>query len=159
MRVCRSNDHAHPTRGKFVSSDDAVARFEGTFPPGRVPWLKFRIFDVENALMGGDVPSLRKTLPDIIEASAAAGDPDRVERVKQLVVDKVLGLYRNPDGATQVSQTMEQDTTSRSYGFYQDPPAAGSPSPRKSSTGLSCTGSVAAASPRCRSLRGGIGCL
>ncbi len=109
-----------PPEGKFVSSDDAVARFEGTFPPGRVPWLKFRIFDVENALMG-DVPSLRKPLPDIIEASAAAGDPDRVERVKQLVVDKVLGLYRNPDGATQVSQTMEQDTTSRSYGFYQDP--------------------------------------
>ena len=49
-----------PPEGKFVTSDDVVARFEGEFPSGRVAWAKWRIFDVENALMGL-VPSDRKS--------------------------------------------------------------------------------------------------
>ncbi|WP_458317113.1 hypothetical protein [Mycolicibacterium brisbanense] len=99
---------------KFVHPDDIAARFEGTIPapqlvtnpPGRVQLL---IEDVESTLIGF-VPSLA--------APADQVDPDRLRRVKALVCAKVLQLYRNPDGANQVSQTMEQDTVSRSY--YRD---------------------------------------
>lgn len=104
-----------PPEGKFVDSDEVVARFEGTFPDNRVTWLKWRIGDVENQLMGL-VPSLRKTLDEINADSAAVGDPGRLDRVKALVADKVLDIYRNPDPRmSQMSQTMEQDTVSRSY--------------------------------------------
>ncbi len=108
-----------PPEGKFVTSDDVVARFEGEFPSGRVAWAKWRIFDVENALMGL-VPSLRKSLDEVNADSMRIGDPGRVDRVKALVADKVLALFRNPDGAASVAQSMEQDSTTRTYGFYRD---------------------------------------
>lgn len=104
-----------PPQTKFVTSDDVAARFEGQFPLDRSDWAEWRIFDVENALMGF-VPSLRKSLELITAESAAAGDPGRVDRVKALVVDKVLDMFRNPNPRmSQMSQTMEQDTVSRSY--------------------------------------------
>jgi hypothetical protein len=104
-----------PPEGKFVTSDEVVARFEGAFPEDRVTWLKWRIFDVENQLMG-QVKSLRKPIDQINADSVAVGDPDRLSRVEALVADKVLDIYRNPDPRmSQMSQTMEQDTVSRSY--------------------------------------------
>lgn len=105
--------------GKFADQDDVASRFEGEFPSGRLDWVDVTIFDVENVLMGL-VPSLRKTVDEINAQSAEVGDPDRIERVKALVCRKVLDLFRNPDGAVQVSQTMEQDSATRSYGFYRD---------------------------------------
>lgn len=103
-----------PPEGKFVTSDEAMARFEGEFPSGRVTWLKWRIFDVENALMGM-VPSLRKPLADIQAESEAAEDEGRLDRVASLVIDKVLQLYRNPAGVYQHSRTIDDTTESQSY--------------------------------------------
>ncbi|MEH3135357.1 MAG: hypothetical protein PGN30_10195 [Mycolicibacterium neoaurum] len=91
-----------PDDGKFVTSDAVVARFEGTFPPGRVTWLKWRILDVENELLG-EVPSLRTI--DVNSTDDAV--KIRVGRVRSLIIDKLLDLYRNPTGAT--SQTHEMD--------------------------------------------------
>ena len=50
--------------GKLIDQEDVTNRFEGTFPDARLDWVKVRIVDVENALMGL-VPSLRKPLADI----------------------------------------------------------------------------------------------
>lgn len=91
---------------KFASVSDVTSRFEGTFPADREGWVQLRIEDVEAELMAR-VPSLRVPVVEIA--------PDRLRQVKRLVADKVLDLYRNPDGASQVSQTMQQDTMSRSY--------------------------------------------
>jgi hypothetical protein len=103
------------TDPKFVEQADVTSRFEGEFPDDRLGWVDVRILDVENALMGL-VPSLRKPVADITADSAARGDPGRLDRVTTLVADKVLDLFRNPDPrVAQVSQTMEQDTVSRSY--------------------------------------------
>ncbi|QIG58386.1 head-to-tail adaptor [Mycobacterium phage Cornie] len=101
-------------QGKFVTTGEAVARFEGDFPTNRVDWLAWRIFDVENALMGL-VPSLRKQVESIFEDSVAAGDEGRLDRVRSLVVDKVLSIYRNPGGVYQQSQTVDDVVESRSY--------------------------------------------
>ncbi|MEU9806225.1 hypothetical protein [Mycobacterium sp. NPDC050853] len=91
---------------KFASVDDVTSRFEKAFPSDREGWVQLRIEDVEAELMAR-VPSLRVPVGEIAA--------DRLRQVKRLVADKVLELYRNPDGASQVSQTMEQDTMSRSY--------------------------------------------
>ena len=110
---------------KFADEDDVADRFEGTIPASRSTWLATRIVDVENALMGL-VPSLRKPVADIVVDSEAAGDPGRLARVKSLVCDKVLDLYRNPNKSVAVeSQTMESDTVSRTYagGFQSRPPS------------------------------------
>lgn len=103
-----------PPEGKFVTADEAMARFEGTFPGNRVTWLKWRISDVENELMG-QVKSLRKPLADITTDSAAAGDPGRPERVKTLVIDKVLDLFRRPDGAGSVRSDMDGFVETRAF--------------------------------------------
>lgn len=91
---------------KFTAVSDVTSRFEGTFPSGREAWVQLRIEDVESELII-KVPSLAAPVETIAEG--------RLRRVIALVSDKVLELYRNPDGASQVSQTMEQDTMSRSY--------------------------------------------
>lgn len=111
-----------PVQGKFASTADVSARFEGAFPDSRVPWAITRIGDVESELMF-QVPSLRKSIDDITAESAAAGDPDRLNRVKSLVANKVLDLYRNPDGASQRSTTTPDITTSR--GWYASDPTRG----------------------------------
>ncbi|GJO41965.1 hypothetical protein [Mycobacterium marinum] len=99
---------------KFVTQDDVTDRFEGTIPSGRLAWVDKRILDVEYELMG-KVPSLRKTVADINTESIANGDPDRIERVKTLIADKVLDLYRHPDGANQLSRTTPDITVSRTW--------------------------------------------
>lgn len=105
--------------GKFVTVDDVTGRYEGEFPAERLDWVALRIADVEAELMG-QVPSLRKPR-DVIDAeSAAAGDPGRLDRVKTLVCSKVLELFRNPDGAAQISRTMPDLSSSRAYGYFRD---------------------------------------
>ncbi len=99
---------------KFVEVDDVTGRYEGDFPAERESWLELRIADVENELMG-QVPSLRKTLDDITTDSTAAGDPGRMDRIKTLICDKVLELFRNPDGAITIADGMDGITRSRSY--------------------------------------------
>lgn len=101
-----------PDDAKFVTSEDVVARFEGNFPPGRVTWVKWRILDVENELIG-EVPSLAVLDPD---SDPETAEGRRVGRVRTLVIDKVLELYRNPDGATSKTQAMDGLSESRSYG-------------------------------------------
>jgi hypothetical protein len=104
-----------PADGKFAAIDDVTNRFEGTIPSGRLASVKWRILDAERELMF-QVPSLRKTVDEINAESAAAGDPDRVERVRTLVADKVLDIYRNPDrGLNQLTRTMPDITASRTW--------------------------------------------
>lgn len=99
-----------PVDGKFATQADVTGRFEGTFPPDRLAWASLRISDVESELMF-QVPSLRKTLDDINTDSVAAGDPDRPNRVTRLVAEKVLDLYRNPDGPRTQKSTTTPDVT------------------------------------------------
>lgn len=101
--------------GKFADQVDVTGRFEGTIPSSRLAWVDLRIGDVESELMF-QVPSLRKTVGEIATESAAAGDADRLNRVKSLVADKVLDLYRNPEGpVSQRSTTTPDITTSRAW--------------------------------------------
>ena len=100
-----------PADGKFVNSDAVVARLEGKTPSaGRVTTIKWRILDVENELMG-EVPSLR----DIDLESDDPAVQNRIGRVRTLVIDKVLELYRNPDGAATKSQAMDGISQTRTY--------------------------------------------
>lgn len=101
-------------RGKFTSVQDVTGRFEGNFPSDRLPWVLLRIGDAESELMY-QVPSLRKPIEQIAAESDAAGDEDRLNRVKGVVANKVLDLYRNPDGASQRSTTTPDITTSRGW--------------------------------------------
>ena len=102
---------AQPADGKFVNSDAVVARLEGKAPSaGRVTTIKWRILDVENELMG-EVPSLRAIDVDSQDEAVKI----RIGRVRTLVIDKVLELYRNPDGAATKSQAMDGISTSRTY--------------------------------------------
>ncbi len=108
-----------PTQGKFASEEDVTSRFEGTIPANRLPWVTVRIGDAESELMG-KIPSLRKPIEVIAAESIAAGDEDRLNRVKLLVCEKVLDLYRNPERASQRSTTTPDITTSRSW-YSTDP--------------------------------------
>jgi hypothetical protein len=76
--------------GKFVEEADVTDRYEGDFPSGRLTWLETRIDDVEADLILM-VPSLGVPVDQI--------DPTRLQRVKALVADKILELYRNPERA------------------------------------------------------------
>ena len=96
--------------GRFVTADAVRSRFEGTIPAGRTEWLKLRILDAETELMGL-VPSLQSLDPDTTDPVAAI----RVGRVRTLIIDKVLELYRNPDGAQSKSQALDGITSTRSY--------------------------------------------
>lgn len=108
-----------PTQGKFASAEDVTSRFEGTIPSDRLPWVNVRIGDAERELMG-KVPSLRKSIEEIVADSVEAGDEDRVNRVRTLVAEKVLDLYRNPERASQRSTTTPDITTSRAW-YASDP--------------------------------------
>lgn len=82
--------------GKFVEPDDVTKRYEGTFPDDRSDWLATRIDDVEADLILM-VPSLAVDVDQI--------GPTRLQRVKALVADKVLELYRNPERARTRTET------------------------------------------------------
>lgn len=107
---------------KFAEPEDVSARYEGTIPEDRGEWIELCIGDIEAELMG-KVPSLRKSIDEINAESAAAGDPDRLDRVKALVCRKVLDLFRNPDGAIQKSQTMGE--VSQSSSWWRGSPSRG----------------------------------
>lgn len=109
-----------PESGKFVTHHEVAARFEGTISESRIPWLKWRIVDVENELMG-EVPSLRKSLVEITADSVAVGDPGRPARVKTLVIEKVLDLYRNPDRKTSTTSGMDGFTETTGYSQHRNP--------------------------------------
>lgn len=117
---------ASPPDGKFVTSDDVVARYEGNFPSGRVTWLKWRILDVESELMNM-VPS--------VAALSVDADPDpgvypataegrRVRSVRTLVIDKVLEMFRNPDKFQSKISTMDGLSESRTYQASKDGPSS-----------------------------------
>ena len=91
---------------KFATQDDVTSRFEGTIAPDRLAWVDVRLEDVENALMGA-VPELRRPESEIQARAVARGDESYLDRVKALVCDKVLQLYRNPEGITQKSLTVD----------------------------------------------------
>jgi hypothetical protein len=92
--------------GKFVQPADVTDRYEGDFPSGRTTWLTKRIDDVEADLILL-VPSLNVDDVDQI-------GPTRLQKVKALVADKVLELYRNPERAktrTQAAGPYNESTT------------------------------------------------
>ncbi|MGW2666223.1 hypothetical protein ACWCW7_35170 [Nocardia tengchongensis] len=76
--------------GTFADLADVQAEFEGVIPSSRNAWVEAKIVAVESRLIGL-VPSLATLVPD--------ADPARFGRVKHLVVEKVLALFRNPSGA------------------------------------------------------------
>ena len=88
----------------FAEVADVAARYEGTIPDARTNWVETRIEDVESFLIHL-VPTLAD--PNISES--------RQHRAKVLVCDKVLEIYRNPDGSTQRSQVMGPMTDTRSW--------------------------------------------
>lgn len=100
--------------GKFATLADVMLRYEGDFPTDRQDWLAARLADVEAELMG-QVPSLRKPLDVITADSATINDPSRLDRIKTLVCNKTLDLFRNPEGVSQLSRTMPDITTSRTF--------------------------------------------
>lgn len=83
--------------GKFVEPADVTDRYEGDFPSDRATWLATRIDDVEADLILM-VPSL-----DVTDVGQIA--PARLQKVKALVADKVLELYRNPERARTRTET------------------------------------------------------
>jgi hypothetical protein len=83
--------------GKFVEPADVTDRYEGTFPTDRSTWLAKRIDDVEADLILM-VPSL-----DVTDVDQIA--PARLQKVRSLVADKVLELYRNPERARTRTET------------------------------------------------------
>ena len=83
--------------GIFVQPVDVTDRYEGDFPAARSTWLDRRIDDVEADLILM-VPSL-----DVTDVGQSA--PARLQRVKALVADKVLELYRNPERARTRTET------------------------------------------------------
>lgn len=91
--------------GAFAQGTDVSAEFEGVIPSSRTAWVTAKIDSVESRLIGL-VPSLA-TLNQV-------ADPARFSRVKHLVVEKVLELYRNPSGAQQ--QTAGPYSTAYSAG-------------------------------------------
>lgn len=106
--------------GRFADRLAVTDRFEGTIPTDRYTWVDTRILDVE-AILIGLVPSL--SAPDSVIGIA------RLARVKTLVCDKVLDLYRNPGRANQRTETVGPfsdavsypgDNRSTSIAFTQD---------------------------------------
>lgn len=82
----------------YAHPDDVADRYvEGTFPSTKTAWAQLRIEDVESILIG-EVPDL---------ASTVGIDDARLRRVRTLVADKVLDLYRNPEGKSASTSTME----------------------------------------------------
>lgn len=80
--------------GQFAQLSDVQAEYEGVIPTSRQDWVTAKIGAVEARLVGL-VPSLATFTED--------QDPARFERVKYLVTEKVLELYRNPTGSRAVS--------------------------------------------------------
>ncbi len=78
--------------GQFAQFSDVQAEFEGVIPSTREAWVDAKIDAVEARLIG-----LVPSLANFIESD----DPARFSRVKHLVVEKVLQLFRNPSGVTQ----------------------------------------------------------
>jgi hypothetical protein len=78
--------------GTFAQFTDVQAEFEGVMPSSKETWVDAKIDAVESRLIGL-VPSLTSL--------TTVSDPARFSRVKHLVVEKVLQLYRNPSGVTQ----------------------------------------------------------
>jgi hypothetical protein len=98
--------------GKFVEQADVTDRYEGDFPSDRLEWVYLRIDDVEADLILM-VPSLGVPVGEV--------DPTRLQRVKALVADKVLELYRNPERVTQRTETFGPLSEAVSYQRGQAP--------------------------------------
>lgn len=95
--------------GVYADFDAVAERFEGELPVEKQSWIEVRIDDIENELFGL-IPGLADGLGDTPAEQARAG------RVRRLICDKVLVLYRNPDatgGAVTVSKTMGPYADSR----------------------------------------------
>lgn len=80
--------------GQFAQLSDVQAEYEGVIPTSRQAWVTAKIGAVEARLVGL-VPSLATFTED--------QDPARFERVKYLVTEKTLELYRNPTGSRSAS--------------------------------------------------------
>lgn len=92
--------------GKFAELDDVTTRYEGDFPAEREDWVELRIADVEADLILM-VPSLDEPVDQIAST--------RLQRVKALVADKVLELFRNPERVTQHTTTFGPLSEALSY--------------------------------------------
>lgn len=92
--------------GDYADFNDVKDRYEGELPSDRQTWIEARIDDVEAELIGL-VPSLADA--DLVTQS----DPARAARVRRLICEKVLTLFRNPDGAMAISNQAGQFSQTR----------------------------------------------
>lgn len=94
--------------GVYAQFSDVTDRYEGEFPSDRQTWVEARIDDAEAELFG--------IVPDLAD-DVSTTDPARAGRVRRLICEKILALYRNPDGilAESSSSTMGSfaESTSR----------------------------------------------
>lgn len=88
----------------FADYADVANRYEGIIPDDRFRWVTTRIEDVEAFLL--------HLVPSLADPNISDG---RHHRAKVLVCDKVLEIYRNPEGSTQRSQTVGAVANSQSY--------------------------------------------
>ena len=95
--------------GVYASFDDVAARFEGELPAEQEDWVVARIDDVEAELFWW--------VPALADGAILVTDPARAARVRRLICEKVLALYRNPDGAMAVTVSSDmglvKDTETR----------------------------------------------
>lgn len=91
--------------GVYASFEDVADRYEGELPEDREAWIEARIDDVEAELVG--------LVPSLAGDSVLESDPARAARVRRLICEKVLALFRNPDGAMAVSNTAGQFAQTR----------------------------------------------
>lgn len=82
--------------GVYAQFADVANRYEGELPEDRRTWVELRIDDVEAELFG---------FVAALAEDVSTTDPPRAARVRRLVCEKVLALYRNPDGAVAVSSS------------------------------------------------------
>ena len=79
---------------------------EGVFPADKSDWAQRRIEDVESILIG---------LVSSLAAPVSEIESVRLRRIKALVVDKVLELYRNPKGRSSATASMDGFTETDQY--------------------------------------------
>ena len=89
--------------GVYAEFDDVADRYEADMPTERQSWVELRIDDAEAELLG--------LVPDLQDPGEVPAD--RAGRVRRLICDKVLALFRNPDGAVTISNTLGPYAASR----------------------------------------------
>lgn len=91
---------------QYATADDVDAAFEGTVTPEQVPWVDNMISRATTRL-----EAIVPGLPLKVESGSVA-----FELVRDIVVDAVLPVLRNPSGDKSGTQAQGSFSVSRTYG-------------------------------------------